>query len=174
MTFPNPDYGELLLEKVETENETIEIIRKESPSNVIQKILIKDYAGKTIKHIEFSYYETNKNRWHNLLAQITIAQGIYDEEKYKFEYYAPKGNVFGLNIADQWGYYKSVLSAWDLTKPFIHEEFAKENIVTEGTMAKIVQETTYIHNHSLSKKLHTRQEVRRNSFTNPTSTDHRY
>ena len=137
VTCPNPDYGELLLEKVETENETIEIIRKESPSNVIQKILIKDYAGKTIKHIEFSYYETNKNRWHNLLAQITIAQSIYDEEKYKFEYYAPKGNVFGLNIADQWGYYKSVLSAWDLTKPFIHEEFAKENIVTEGTMAKI-------------------------------------
>ena len=31
VTFPNPDYGELLLEKVETENETIEIIRKESP-----------------------------------------------------------------------------------------------------------------------------------------------
>lgn len=158
--------------------------------------MIKDYAGKTIKHIEFSYYETNKNRWHNLLAQITIAQGIYDEEKYEFEYYAPKGNVFGLNIADQWGYYKSVLSAWDLTKPFIHEEFAKENIVTEGTMAKIpcrigaletasfarnfaeyqadrTGDNLYPQSFSL-KKLHTRQEVRRNSFTNPTSTDHRH
>lgn len=57
--------------------------------------MIKDYTGKTIKHIEFSYYETNKNRWHNLLAQITIAQGIYDEENINSSIMPRKGTYSG-------------------------------------------------------------------------------
>lgn len=133
VSFPTINYGELLLDKLETENEIIEIFRKDSPSNVIQRIQISDKTGKAIRNIEFSYHTTNKSRWHNLLAKISVYRSISEGEEYNFEYYAPAGKEFQLNIADQWGYYKSRLSAWPLFTPFIHQEFIDEKIVTSGT-----------------------------------------
>lgn len=133
--FPTVNYGELLLDKLETENEIIEIFRKDSPSNVIQRIQISDKTGKAIRNIEFSYHTTNKSRWHNLLAQVSVYRSISEGEVYNFEYYVPAGKEFQLNIADQWGYYKSTLSAWPLFTPFIHQEFTEEKIVTRGTDA---------------------------------------
>lgn len=152
VTFPTINYGELLLDKVETENVIIEIFRKDSPSNVIQRIQISDKTGKAIRNIEFSYHTTNKSRWHNLLAKISVYRSISEGEEYNFEYYAPAGKEFQLNIADQWGYYKSRLSAWPLFTPFIHQEFTEEKIVTRGSdnrMGPIIgtmEKTSYFRN----------------------------
>lgn len=135
-------YTELIVSKIETDNEIITINRK-SNSKIIEDITVTDKKGNILNKIKLSYNTPSTSNWHRLLTSVKLTNGNQTEKEYSLDYYDPPLDNLNTCVYDQWGFYKKSTivsnptnSGHPYQKAFLHSEFADVSILNKVNSKK--------------------------------------